>query len=1272
MTPYLRLSSLTILFSLIFNISFAGGWDDMEKSDHIAAEANFLKELKKDSTNVDALIGMIFISEMKTDYYNFEKHVGTLLRNHPNPEYFKLFGHMYDDETEDLLANNYSSDIMPFINSGLAVEAFNDKDFTRRNDILKSTFGDVNWSVIGPFENIAGSSYDVAFWPEPGKEKTNNLPAFQDNWVDIENLTPYGELNFAHYLPFQSGLNTYYAQTNLILDEDQDLELRLARNLPVKIWVDDELIFENSEVASFIYDYERLSLSLSAGTHNVLIKMNPLMDNYSESNLLDFYEQDDNQGGNGYFYTSSYNYDYSSYASGSPDLLVRFTDKEGKVLDIETAFDATYTSQAVKANLETDDVLEVFKKAYEEDASLKNLFLYVKTAIKYSQNYKAEEIIAKEFSSNKPVAYKYLLGKLYGYSGKEEKMYNILENIDQQKSPIFPVLWEKFDLLDYETDEDKYLTELKKLQKINPAHYSVCYGYIDYYTYKGDMKARRNYVEEIIENYPHLEEYYEDYLEDDDYKPYEYKDQTDEERREEADESLASMDTSFYVSDYTTLIDYYKHVEDFDSVILLYDILIEKLPYLTAYHSQKGRYLYIEEKYDEAYESYSNVLKQSPYNVSALEKMGDIRYDQKNNDEALAHYNEAIDLNEALWKPYSTNSLIDKVIKIKPQENYKNLFQGKTFKQIQKEKKDWIKALENEDFVGLMYTRDIIKKQYDRFDIYQSQALEVLTEEGASQLTEISFSHFGSLTDFKVIKKSGAEVIPDNSYGYLVFKNLEPGDIIYVEGVSENHTTNYELGKEYYVPNTMNVPYPLYYSRLEMAVPEGEDLTINYSNIENTLQERQENGFDIYSWEYTDVAKVVWEDAMLGDYDDYARIDISSMADYSMMVDWYKKKTYRRTELTYEVKEALDSLDLWDASDMDKAKGVYNYITKHINYSYVSFLQSNFTPKQPGITCSEKIGDCKDVATLMITMLRELDVDASYVLVRTINYSFLDLPPYQNFDHVIVAYYIDGKEYFADLTSDAYPYYSLNLMDNEAHALRIKDGETYTFQLPNDYQDAEKNTEYIETSISFDQDFNVDINMESTLNGINSGYMKEVFRETPDEEIVQYLVQLYGYDVFDNNYLKDYTLENLDDIDKSLVINLEMQAADFVDNLDDLYVFQMPLMRINFPSQAFNVEERYNDIYLLGAINVDPFEEITTINIPDGYEFPKVPKDIHEESQYGSYDVTFELKENQMIVNRTVVFNDMIVEKENFQEFVDYYKKLVSYDTKKMYIVASE
>ena len=81
--------------------------------------------------------------------------------------------------------------------------------------------------------------------------------------------------------------------------------------------------------------------------------------------------------------------------------------------------------------------------------------------------------------------------------------------------------------------------------------------------------------------------------------------------------------------------------------------------------------------------------------------------------------------------------------------------------------------------------------------------------------------------------------------------------------------------------------------------------------------------------------------------------------------------------------DLLDDMYFSATSERDKVKAVYGYVVQKTRYVALEFGIEGFRPRRCAQTVARGWGDCKDKATVIVTLLRELGIPAELVLVRT-------------------------------------------------------------------------------------------------------------------------------------------------------------------------------------------------------------------------------------------------------------------------------------------------
>lgn len=101
-----------------------------------------------------------------------------------------------------------------------------------------------------------------------------------------------------------------------------------------------------------------------------------------------------------------------------------------------------------------------------------------------------------------------------------------------------------------------------------------------------------------------------------------------------------------------------------------------------------------------------------------------------------------------------------------------------------------------------------------------------------------------------------------------------------------------------------------------------------------------------------------------------------------------------------------------------RASAALHWVQNEIRYFSVSIGENSHRPQAPDVVLQRRYGDCKDKSYLLVSLLRELGIQAQPLLLSADTPQFPDkvLPAANWFNHVIVQISIDGRDYYVDPT----------------------------------------------------------------------------------------------------------------------------------------------------------------------------------------------------------------------------------------------------------------
>jgi transglutaminase-like putative cysteine protease len=332
---------------------------------------------------------------------------------------------------------------------------------------------------------------------------------------------------------------------------------------------------------------------------------------------------------------------------------------------------------------------------------------------------------------------------------------------------------------------------------------------------------------------------------------------------------------------------------------------------------------------------------------------------------------------------------------------------------------------------------------------FAQRVVEVLTERGAedNKEFEVHYTPGSEEVDIRQARiyrrdaRGGLEVLEatdrsdedlsepwyglyyDNRAEVVRFEGLRPGDVVEIQYLvddvsSENQMADY-FGDLQYVAETI----PKRRWDYTLIAPVGRPIHANVPRVARLEQQTTVDGDDrVYRFAATDIAKVDAEPAMPGTAETAPYLHVSTYATWAEVGAWYWHLVEDQLTADDDVRRTARSLVTPSMGDEARVRAVYNFVVENTRYVGLEFGIHGYKPYKVTQVLARRFGDCKDKASLLLALLREVGVDADLVLVRTRRGGRLDPQPASLaiFDHAIVYVpkldrYLDGTAEFAGL-----------------------------------------------------------------------------------------------------------------------------------------------------------------------------------------------------------------------------------------------------------------
>lgn len=226
------------------------------------------------------------------------------------------------------------------------------------------------------------------------------------------------------------------------------------------------------------------------------------------------------------------------------------------------------------------------------------------------------------------------------------------------------------------------------------------------------------------------------------------------------------------------------------------------------------------------------------------------------------------------------------------------------------------------------------------------------------------------------------------------------------------------FGGKFFDSAAWDTPAPLSLRRISVDMP--VQRTIYYRMIGNGAAvkptEKIVDGRRILRFEARELPATLGEPYVPGDVQTYRWLQFSEMNQWRDVNRW-AQGLFDTPPAGAALEEALRAARK-AATQQEKVAKVLEFVQNEIRYLSLSLGENSHRPYPPAQVLQRRYGDCKDKTLLMVSMLRELGIDAQPVLVSTYFKKGLErmLPSPILFDHAIVRTRVQGKTYYFDPT----------------------------------------------------------------------------------------------------------------------------------------------------------------------------------------------------------------------------------------------------------------
>jgi hypothetical protein len=357
------------------------------------------------------------------------------------------------------------------------------------------------------------------------------------------------------------------------------------------------------------------------------------------------------------------------------------------------------------------------------------------------------------------------------------------------------------------------------------------------------------------------------------------------------------------------------------------------------------------------------------------------------------------------------------------------------------------------------------------------------------------------------------------------------------------------------------------------------------------------------------------------------------------------------------------------AGTLAKMRALAAFVQNNIRYVAVELGIGGYQPHTAGDVFTNGFGDCKDKATLLSSMLKEIGVDSTYVLVNVLRGAVTAATPANpGFNHVILAIQLPaglvdpsllavkaqpqlGTILFFDPTNPYTPLGSLSGGLQGEFGLLAAPGGGELIQLP---QLASRLSAVQRTAqMSLDDSGTLRGDVREVLTGDRAARERGAMASASHDPDHVRLVESHIGAAFTSFQILKATVGNRQATDKPLEWNYSLEVGNYAKASGDLLIVRPRVLGGESSALLETREARQN---LIEFPSTERDTDVFEIALPSGYQVDDLPGSVDVDDGFASYHSKTEVVGHSLRYTRTFEIHELSVPAAKAPELRDFYR----------------
>ncbi len=517
------------------------------------------------------------------------------------------------------------------------------------------------------------------------------------------------------------------------------------------------------------------------------------------------------------------------------------------------------------------------------------------------------------------------------------------------------------------------------------------------------------------------------------------------------------------------------------------------------------------------------------------------------------------------------------------------------------------------------------------------------------------------------------EVFTDERAKGIKFSAADPGNVVGYEYVQKHRPFVFEDEWRF------QHPIPTRLARFSLQVPPGWEFTDYWANFPKQQPQSSANNF--YVWQVENIPAVDIEPEMPPFLTVASRMDIKyfprdpalrakTTGSWNDIGVWYANLTSASRVPSPALQQKVSELTAGVSDPLKKMQLLAAYVQQQIRYVAIEVGIGGLQPHPAADVFKHQYGDCKDKATLLGAMLKEIGVDSYYVMIDThrgiVNPDFPSLRgnhmimairlPQDVSSNILYATVEDpqlGRLLFFDPTN---PYTRLGYLPSElqqSYGLVVTPDGGKLILLPLLPAPTNRLLRTATLTLSSSGNLGGDVN-ELRWGGPAEDSRAQFIGSSPAD-------RPKVFEKFLGTFLNNFTLTNaslgkLDNYDENFTMHYRFVVEGYAKTAGDLLILRPRVVGDKGSSILAGKARKYPIEFEGTTLQSDIFD----ITLPAGYVVDELPQSVEAKCDYARYKSNVEVKDNVLHYKRVYEITGVVVPTEKLPEVRDFFHQVAA------------